>query len=594
MGKLEIRHIEIAVQDRLLGRLDGVWELGARDRVGIIGVNGAGKSTLLAVLAGRLEPDKGTVTRSGSAAELRQAAGYRGEAAADQQAEQQLSGVLSGEHELQEEVICRSRSHSEGENASRWQALDAGEARGFGSGGEKTRTAIAELFASGAEILFADEPTSHLDAAGIRQLEEAFTAYPGAVIFVSHDRELLDHVCTSIIELEDGEILIFKGNYSAYKREKEAKRARAAFEYEQYAKEKSRLLDSLAKVRQSAQGISHKPKRMSYKEANLGLEGMRSSQAKLNKAADALESRLERLEVKQKPAEQEVPLFDAQVHEPCRSKHVLRLEQLEAGLSDGRRLFHELSVQIKPGMRIALVGGNGAGKTTLLRSIYEQTEGIVVAPSCRMGYFRQNLSLLDESKSVLQNVLASAVYPDAHVRTVLARTLFKGEDVFKQVALLSGGERVKAALAKLLLGRHNTLLLDEPSNYLDIYAREQLEETLRAYPGTIIFASHDRRLVSRAATHILQLFGDGEWRLSENETVDDVGDAASNSASAGTRVGTGATHASVEREELRLKLEREFAETLARLSLPQRSAEDKAALELKFSELVAQRRELRL
>ncbi|ANY68517.1 hypothetical protein BBD42_20095 [Paenibacillus sp. BIHB 4019] len=589
MGKLEVKHIEIAVQDRLLGRLDGVWELGARDRVGIIGVNGAGKSTLLAVLAGRLEPDKGTVTRSGSSAELRQAAGYRGEAAADDQAGQQLSGVLSGEHELQEGAILRSR-HSEGENTSRWQALDAGEAKAFGSGGEKTRTAIAELFASGAEILFADEPTSHLDAAGIRQLEEAFTAYPGAVIFVSHDRELLDHVCTSIIELEDGEILIFKGNYSAYKREKEAKRARAAFEYEQYAKERSRLLDSLAKVRQSAQGISHKPKRMSYKEANLGLEGMRSSQAKLNKAADALESRLERLEVKRRPAELEMPLFNAQAHEPCRSKHLLRLEQLEAGLSEDRWLFRELSVQIKPGMRIALVGGNGAGKTTLLQSIYEQAEGVSAAPSCRMGYFRQNLSLLDESKNVLQNVLASAVYPDAHVRTVLARTLFKGEDVFKQVALLSGGERVKAALAKLLLGRHNTLLLDEPSNYLDIYAREQLEETLRAYPGTIIFASHDRRLVSGAATHILQLLGDGEWRFSENEAPDYGCAAAGNPAAAGTW----AAQASVEREELRLKLEQEFAETLARLSLPQRSAEEKAALELKFSELAAKRKALKL
>lgn len=590
MGKLEVRHIEIAVQDRLLGKLDGVWELGDRDRVGIIGVNGAGKSTLLAVLAGRLEPDKGLLTRSGSIAELRQAAGYRGEAEEDEQAEQRPSDVLSEKHELQEDVICRSRSHSDGENASRWRALAAEEAKGFGSGGEKTRTAIAELFASGAEILIADEPTSHLDAAGIRQLEEAFAAYPGAVIFVSHDRELLDLVCTSIVELEDGELLIFKGNYSAYKREKEAKRARAAFEYEQYAKEKSRLLGSLAKVRQAAKGISHKPKRMSYKEANLGLEGMRSSQAKLNKAADALESRLERLEVKQKPAELEMPLFDAQVHEPCRSKHVLRLDQLEAKLSDGRRLFHELSVQIKPGMRIALVGGNGAGKTTLLRSIYELAEGVVVAPSCRMGYFRQDLSLLDESKSVLQNVLASAVYPDAHVRTVLARTLFKGEDVFKQVALLSGGERVKAALAKLLLGRHNTLLLDEPSNYLDIYAREQLEETLRAYPGTIIFASHDRRLVSGAATHILQLLGDGEWRFSENEAIDDGGAAASNSAAAGTE----AAKASVEQEELRLKLEQEFAETLARLSLPQRSAEDKAGLELKFSELVAKRRELEL
>ncbi|WP_338552044.1 ABC-F type ribosomal protection protein [Paenibacillus sp. KS-LC4] len=573
MGKLEAKFIEITVQDRLLGRLNGVWELGDQERVGIIGVNGAGKSTLLAVLAGRLAPDKGTVTRSGSIAELFQAAGYRGEETAGKQAEQPLSDVLS-----------------EGESASRWQALHAEEAEAFGSGGEKTRTAIAELFASGAEILFADEPTSHLDAAGIRQLEEAFAAYPGAVILISHDRELLDHVCTSIIELDAGEIVIFKGNYSAYKREKEAKRAREAIEYEQYAKEKHRLLESIAKVRQSAKGIGHKPRRMSYKEANLGLEGMRSSQAKLNKTANALESRLERLAVKQKPAELEMPLFDAQIHEPCRSKHVLRLEQLDAKLATDRWLFRELTIQIKPGMRVALVGGNGAGKTTLLRSIYEQVAGVSAAPSCRIGYFQQNLSLLDETKSVLQNVLATAIYPDAHVRTVLARTLFKGEDVLKQVALLSGGERVKAALAKLLLKRHNTLLLDEPSNYLDIYAREQLEETLRAYPGTIIFASHDRRLVSGAATHTLQLLGGREWRFSENEAAE-AGDDAANHC---TAVGIGSVKASVEREELRLKLEREFAETLARLSLPHCSAEEKAALELKFSELVAKRRELSL
>ncbi|WP_052350460.1 ATP-binding cassette domain-containing protein [Paenibacillus gorillae] len=417
MTLMTMEQVKLMIGDRLLGVLDGSWQLERRDRVGIVGRNGAGKSTLLAVLAGRMEPDEGTVKRFGTIAEMKQAAGAKGDAAE--------SDFVDGY------VAAEDGGTDLGDKASakRWKTIARDEAESHGSGGERTRQQIAQLFASGAEVLIADEPTSHLDEEGVRQLSEAFASYDGAVVFVSHDRQLMDEICTHIMELDEEAITIYSGNYSGYRKEKEAARQRRHFEYEQYAREKGRLERAIIATRQQSKSMKNKPARMSYKEANLGKEGARTSNSKVDSKAKALESRLERLDVKHKPREAEHPLFDTAVHELCRSKHVLRVERLSVQLPD-RFLFSELSVAIRPGMRIALTGPNGAGKTTLLRLIYGQGESIVKAPGCRIGYFRQDLSLLDESKSVLDNVLSTAIYPDAHVRTVLARTLFKGHDDF--------------------------------------------------------------------------------------------------------------------------------------------------------------------
>lgn len=560
MTTIIMDHVKIMIGDRLLCKLEGVWQLGPRDKVGIIGANGAGKSTLLAVLAGRLEPEEGMVLRNCSIAELKQASGARG----DRIEESQVSGSES-------QPLYEAR-----DTAKRWKALEHDAVEEHGSGGERTRRGIAELFASGAEVLIADEPTSHLDEAGVRQLEEALGAYAGAVLFVSHDRQLMDSICHFIMEIDEGVITVYKGNYSDYRKEKEAGRARAISEYNQYASEKMRLERALIDVKSSARSMKNKPSRMSYKEANLGAEGARSRKAKVERAAQAIETRIEKLEVKQKPREADIPLFDAAVHEPCRSKHVLRIENLSYQLPK-RSLFSGLNVAVKPGMRVAIAGPNGAGKTTLLRLIHEQASGVITAPSCRIGYFRQDLSLLDESKSMLDNVLSTAIYNDVHVRTVLARTLFKGQDVFKSVGKLSGGERVKAALAKLFLGPYNLLLIDEPTNYLDIYAREQLEQALMEYPGTVLFASHDRRLLQSVATHTLQLSGEGKWQFEE-------GSGAVHLLSNNKR-----TEVS-DYEEQRLKLELELAETIALLSMPHRSEADKASLDIKFNNLLAKRR----
>ncbi|MFF2090428.1 ribosomal protection-like ABC-F family protein [Paenibacillus sp. NPDC058174] len=571
MTLMMMEQIKLTIGDRLLGVLEGSWQLERRDRVGIVGRNGAGKSTLLAVLAGRLEPEEGTVRRFGTIAEMRQASGAKGE--------------LTDSHPLAGCDDAAEGRTALGDEASekRWRTIGREEAESHGSGGERTRQEIAQLFASGAEVLIADEPTSHLDEEGVRQLGEAFAAYDGAVLFVSHDRQLMDEICTHIMELDEELITVYSGNYSGYRKEKEAARQRRHFEYEQYAREKGRLEQAIIAVRQQSTSMKNKPARMSYKEANLGKARAGTSKSKVDSKAKALESRLERLEVKHKPRETELPLFDTAIQELCRSKHVLRLEKLSVRLAD-RSLFEELSVAIRTGMRIALTGPNGAGKTTLLRLIHEQGDGIVRAPGCRIGYFRQDLSLLDESKTVLDNVLSTAIYPDVHVRTVLARTLFKGHDVLKGAGQLSGGERVKAALAKLFLGPYNTLLIDEPTNYLDVFAREQLEAALQQYPGTVLFAAHDRRLVQAVATHRLTLNGSGEWRFEECSA--ESGDLQQGKKAAKQAV----SHEESERTEQLMRIERELAETIGRLSMPIRSEAEAAGLDRRFHELVEEKR----
>ncbi|MBB3109847.1 macrolide transport system ATP-binding/permease protein [Paenibacillus phyllosphaerae] len=561
MTIMTLQHLEYYVGDRLLFKQEGQLHIGTRDRIGVVGRNGAGKSTLLAILAGRLAPEHGTIASYGTVAELEQASGRRGSSMAQRP-------------ELHDQA---------GEMLKRWEVSDEQGIAEHGSGGEKTRLSIAKVMAQGAELLIADEPTSHLDIDGAAALAEALAGYPGAVIVVSHDRTLLDQVCTRILELEEGKLALYEGNYSAYREAKEAQAARARFEYEQYAREKDRLTTALMEVREQSRSMKSKPSRMSYKEANLGRARAGSSRARVDRSASILERRLSQLEVKSKPREAESPLFDASKHVLCRSKHVLRLANATLGYGS-KILLEGLHLNVKPGMRIALVGRNGIGKTTLLKLIHEGGAAISYSPSCRLGYFRQDLSLLREDQTILQNVLSTALYDDLHVRTVLARTLFKRDEVHKAVRDLSGGERVKTTLAKLFLGGYNTLLLDEPTNYLDLFARESLEETLAQYPGTILFASHDRAFVRAVATHLLR-FGESGWQLMP------CGDEEQAAIPAG---GGAPAHPNREQHEAQqelMQLELAIANTLGRLSMPQ-SKEDAIQLDLQFQALLQRKREL--
>ncbi|WP_425517669.1 ribosomal protection-like ABC-F family protein [Paenibacillus oenotherae] len=558
--------LQVYIGDRLLFRQQDRWQVEAGERVGVVGTNGAGKSTLLAVLAGRLEPHQGYVKHLVSHSEMLQMTGRRGGEQMD---------PFEGD---------ATDTRNELKMAKRWKARQsAADIEAHGSGGEKTRQRIAALFGREVGLILADEPTSHLDQEGIALLQQAFRSYKGAVVLVSHDRDLLDAVCTSIMEIDEGQLTLYHGNYTAYQDEKAARLARRQFEYEQYASEKARLEHSLHELKQNARSRKLNPSHMNPMEAKRGQDQRGTKQAKLDKFAKSIERRIEKLEVKEKPRTSEVPLFDVNAHQPCRSKHIIQLEHVSAGYGD-RKLIADINIKIRPGMRVAIMGANGSGKTTLLKMIASGAHGVKLSPSCKVGYFRQDLSLFDDDSSVIHNVLAATHYEQSHVRTVLARTLFKGEDVHKRIRDLSGGERVKAALAMLFLGSYNTLLLDEPTNYLDIFAREQLEEALRAYPGTILIASHDRRLIRTIATHTLSL-EKGHWSWTEGAEAGLVEGTASNRTDSSRVSSAAAMQEEREVAGRRLILEHELTEVVSRLSTL-RKEDKREELEARFQQLL--------
>ncbi|MFS1514498.1 ribosomal protection-like ABC-F family protein [Chengkuizengella sp. SCS-71B] len=471
MTILEINRIEKYIKDRLLFKLEGRITVSKKDRIGIVGLNGAGKSTFLSVLSGKTDLDGGTISHNINMIEIAQ------------NDETKVSG------------------HAR-EYLSKWGIQK--EIHHEMSGGEKMRIKIAEVLQRKFDLLLADEPTSHLDLSGIMKLEQEIKRVQGAVIIVSHDRAFLDAVCTKIIEINNERITEYQGNYSSYTKQQEMKLNRAQFEYEEYINEKSRLQQAFKEKQQKVKKMKHKPKRMSYKEANLGAEKARSKQAKVGRSAKAIEKRIEQLEKKEKPIIKDQAIFDLTQHKQIHNKFVIKMEQVTKKIA-GRTLFSNLNVMIKPGMKVALIGNNGTGKSTLLKMIKEQKQGIFVPASCRIGFLHQTLKDLKKDQSILENVMDTSIYSKEKVRTILARMLFKRDEVHKKISVLSGGEKVKVALAKCFVSDTNLLLLDEPTNYLDIKTQESLEKVLKEYPGTVVFATHDRRLINQLATHVLMI-----------------------------------------------------------------------------------------
>ncbi|HEX7065674.1 MAG TPA: ABC-F type ribosomal protection protein [Bacillales bacterium] len=537
MQRLEARNIEKSYRDRLIVKIDEL-RVQHGERIGIVGLNGAGKTTLMDILSGDADPDFGEVVRHGTAAVVPQL---------DDIEEQGIFPAIEG----------------------KWQVRTVTDEHM--SGGERTRRKIARALAEKADLLFADEPTSHLDLQGIEHLEAELKQYKGAVFLISHDRELLDAVCTKIIEVEDGEIHEYKGNYSAYREQKARQKERAWFEYEAYTKEKRRLKTATVETSQKAKNMRKTPKRMGNSEARLHKRAVNGKKQSLESRVKAIESRIDHLEKKEKPREQDSVQFDIQFFAPVHGKTAIQLERLTKRFGE-RTLFRDLSCSIKPGMKVALFGRNGAGKSTLLNMIISGEEGVRVAGSGKIGYFHQNLASLDENKSIFENVSEQSPYPETMIRTILAHLLFKRDDVFKPVGILSGGEKVKVALAKIFLGDYNILLLDEPTNYLDIFTHEELEEVLQAYPGTIVFATHDRRLMNQLADHVLAIeenqavFFEGNYDQYMKSKEEPEPSADSN-------------------EQTIMKLENELAEVIGRLSMPQKE-DFKQELEERYRELL--------
>lgn len=623
---LEAVNVKKYYGDRLIIGFDEL-KIYSGDRIGVTGLNGSGKTTLLDMLYGSLEPDEGYVRRYCEVGYIRQ---FGTDGKSD---------------------IRQLRTEAAGAAMKLLSEFEVGGKldRPALSGGEQTRLKIAGAFSRETVLMFADEPTSNLDYKGI----ELFRQKLGKVesfIMVSHDRSLLDALCNRIIEVKDGGIRIFSGNYSFYREQCEAERQRAAAEYEKYVAEKTALEQAISDRMRRAGKVRKAPSRMGSSEARLHKRHAAESQEKLHSAASSLITRLEKLEVKERPKEQPVVRLDFSLTEPPENKTVISADRLSFSYGNVP-VFKNAGFRIANGMKTALWGENGTGKTTLLNLIYaaylarsggygtgaavpdrehpdiaghrtgvlsDDSVGaagrdmsmctdistdkgtgtdagagfdpylwladraaagaarcINIVPRARLAYFRQAFENLDPDKTVLENVMKDSVQNESAARTILARLLLPGANVFKKVGILSGGEKIKVSFAKLLVSRANVLLLDEPTNYLDMQSIEALENVLKDYEGTVLFVSHDRAFVRAVADRLLVTGGlavrSFEGGLDEYEESIKTGDEAKKME--------------LEKTMLRMRI----TEVVTKLSL---QPADREALEEEFRRLTKQLRDL--
>lgn len=450
---LEAKHIEKTIGEKTLFNIPE-WHIYAGDRIGIVGRNGSGKTTLANVLAKRETPDIGTV---------------------------RLNGAVSFIEQLPDETLEDTLS-----------------------GGEKTKERINQALEMQAGVLFADEPTSHLDKNGRLYLEKQLKQFEGAVVVISHDRAFLNRVCNRIVELEAGKVHFYTGNYDDYRAQKELEKESAQDEYEAYVKEKKRLKKAMDKTHRKSEGVKQAPSRMGPSEARLHKMGGQSARKTLDKAVKNYEKRIEHLDAKEKPID--LPPMTIQLDKGREVHNPILISGSKIHQAFGSRiLFEQMDFQLFNHSRTALVGPNGSGKTTLIQLILKAAKGIRWAKNVHIGYFSQSLDLLDESKTILENVMQQTTKDESFVRMLLARLLFIGDEVYKPVHVLSGGEKNKVSMALLLVSDANVLILDEPTNYLDISSMEAVEEALKSYEGTILFVSHDEQFIQNLATHLWQI-----------------------------------------------------------------------------------------
>ena len=508
------------------------------DHIGIVGGNGVGKTTLLNILSGELIPDEGSVIREVPVSYFKQFRDRAEQVDLQKCRKLGLTGKLSREHL---------------------------------SGGEMTRLGLAAMNKDSL-LTFADEPTANLDADGVelccQMLEQCST-----LLLISHDRAVLNRLCTRIVEVRDGCLYFYTGNFAAYHEQREQAFKRQEFEYQQYRSEKSRLEKAARQRSQASKSVRKAPSRMGNSEARLHKREAGEKMEKLDNARKAILSRLEQLEVKEKPREMAQVRIDFSLTDPPANREIVMGDHIT--FSYGKKLiFENASFSLPKGSKTALIGPNGAGKTTLMELIWSGATGIRLVPKAKIGYFKQSLDTLDLSKTVLENVMETSVQSEKTMRGILARLLIRREDVFKKVSVLSGGERVKLAFAKLFGSPANLLLLDEPTNFLDMPAIEALQQMVEDYEGTVLFVSHDRTFSDGCATRILRIEGrklisfDGnltEWEEKQMESKS-------------------------EKKMDKLLLELRLADVISRLSTP--NCHNKEELEKEFERLIAQKNAL--
>ncbi len=561
------------------------------EKAAIVGLNGAGKSTLLKIITGEMSPDSGdvTISKGKNIGYLAQNQDISADSTIMDEMIKTKEYLVNMEERIRSlEIEMKSKTGEELEalmdtysklnhtfeleNGYAYKSEITGVLKGLGfteddfdkkisslSGGQKTRVFLSRLLLLKPDIILLDEPTNHLDMTSIAWLETFLTNYPGAVIIVSHDRYFLDKIVTHVIEIENHTIRSYTGNYSAFAEKKEKIRDAELKHYYNQQRE-----------------IKHQEE---------VIEKLKSfNREKSIKRAESREKMLEKMEVLNKPV-----FVDSEMHlkltpQITSGNDVLTVKELSKSFGENV-LFNNLDFEVKRGEKVAIIGDNGTGKTTILKIINNLIDAdhgeISLGSKVVIGYYDQEHHVLTMENTLFEEI--SDAYPDmtgTEIRNVLAAFLFTGDDVFKRIADLSGGERGRVSLAKLMLSKSNFLILDEPTNHLDITSKEILENALNNYDGTVLYVSHDRYFINKTATRILDLknkklvnyIGNYDYYLEKCDEMtkiyapETVSLSSGSSSSAGTAPAAKADWKAQKEEQAKLrKIQNEIKKTESRI-----------------------------
>lgn len=435
----------------------------ANEKIGLIGNNGEGKTTFLKILAGRDNDYEGYIQRK-------------------------------------IKINCWLGNSDIEWKSSRDYSNEDEIVRNTLSPGEYQWLRISRLLRDRQSFLLMDEPTTYLDMPRKETLMKELKKRNVGFLLASHDRNFIAKTCTKIFELSHGELEVFNGDYFFYLEEKRKRQKFIQREYDTYISEKRRLTNLAQRIKVQSMKIQTTPKRMGNSEARLHKMGGQQNKKKLDKQAKAVTSRLDRLEVKCKPQEEKLIRLTVGENKKIHAKILLKAEDLSKHF-DNQMIFNKAKFEIENGSKVALLGENGSGKTTLLQMIFNQE--VWTHPLLKIGYYSQLNESLNLAQTILTNVRETSIYDQTMTRRVLARLGFKTEDLSKKVEILSEGEKAKVKLAKLLTSDFNYLIMDEPTNKLDMRSLEALEDLLTGYDRPLLFVTHDSAFVNRIADTLL-------------------------------------------------------------------------------------------